>query len=149
MDTGSQLRLQGEGEPGENGGPAGDLFVVIHVKEHEFFKREGDHLVCEVPISFVQAALGNTMKVPVLGEEKMKDLQIPSGTQPGDVLTLTGQGMPNLQRNRRGDLFIKVNIKIPKKLSQRQRELLEEFAKAENLKQTKGEKSFWQKISKS
>ena len=149
VDTGSQLRLQGEGEPGENGGPAGDLFVVIHVKEHEFFKREGDHLVCEVPISFVQAALGNTMKVPVLGEEKMKDLQIPSGTQPGDVLTLTGQGMPNLQRNRRGDLFIKVNIKIPKKLSQRQRELLEEFAKAENLKQTKGEKSFWQKISKS
>jgi molecular chaperone DnaJ len=122
---------------------------MIHVKEHDFFKREGDHLFCEVPISFVQAALGNTMQVPVLGEEKVKDLEIPSGTQPGDVFTLAGQGMPSLQRNRKGDLFIKVNVKIPKKLSQRQRELLAEFAEAEGAKQAKGEKSFWQKISKS
>jgi molecular chaperone DnaJ len=149
VDTGSQLRLQGEGEPGEYEGPAGDLFVVIHVKEHEFFKREGDHLFCEVPISFVQAALGNTMKIPVLGEEKMKDLEIPVGSQPGDVFTLAGQGMPSLQRNRRGDLFIKVNVKIPKRLNLRQRELLEEFAKAEGMKHTKTDKSFWQKISKS
>jgi molecular chaperone DnaJ len=148
VDTGSQLRLQAEGEPGEYGGPPGDLFVVIHVKEHEFFKREGDHLFCEVPISFVQAALGNTMQVPVLGEEKVKDLEIPSGTQPGDVFTLAGHGMPSLQRSRKGDLFIKVNVKIPKRLNQRQRELLEEFAKTDGLKQTKSEKSFWQKISK-
>ncbi len=149
VDTGSQLRLQGEGEPGEYGGPAGDLFVVTHVKEHDFFKREGDHLFCEAPISFVQAALGNTMKVPVLGEKQAVDLEIPSGTQPGDVFTLPGHGMPSLQRNRRGDLFIKVNVMIPKKLNQRQKELLEEFAEAEGLKQTKSEKSFWQKISKS
>jgi molecular chaperone DnaJ len=148
VDTGSQLRLQAEGEPGEYGGPPGDLFVVIHVKEHEFFKREGDHLFCEVPISFVQAALGNTMQVPVLGEEKVKDFEIPSGTQPGDVFTLAGHGMPSLQRSRKGDLFIKVNVKIPKRLNQHQRELLEEFAKTDGLKQTKSEKSFWQKISK-
>jgi molecular chaperone DnaJ len=149
VDTGSQLRLQGEGETGEYGGPAGDLYVVIHVRDHEFFKREGEHLLCEVPISFVQAALGNTVQIPVIGEEGVHDLEIPPGTQPGDVFTLPGLGMPGLQRGKRGELFVKVDVKIPKKLSPHQKELLEEFSETEGVKSTKNEKSFWQKITKS
>ncbi|MBW1920842.1 MAG: molecular chaperone DnaJ [Deltaproteobacteria bacterium] len=149
VDTGSQLRLRGEGEPGEHGGSPGDLFVVIHVKEHEFFKREGDDLLCEVPVSFVQAAVGDTIQIPVLGEENPQELKIPAGTQPGDVFSLRGLGMPSLQRRGRGDLFVRLNVKIPKKLTQRQRELLEEFARIEEEDKKKGGKNFWQKFTKS
>ncbi|MGE5843248.1 MAG: molecular chaperone DnaJ [Deltaproteobacteria bacterium] len=149
VDTGSQLRLQSEGEAGENGGPPGDLFVVIHVKDHDFFKREGEHLLCDIPISFVQAALGNTVTIPVLGNERGEDLHIPAGTQPGDILTLSGLGMPSLQKNKRGDLFIRVSVKIPKKLTPRQKELLEEFSKTEGLKEARDSKRFWQKITRS
>jgi molecular chaperone DnaJ len=149
VDTGSQLRLQGEGEAGENGGPPGDLFVVIHVKDHDFFKREGEHLLCEVPVSFVQATLGNTLTIPVLGNEKGEDLHIPAGTQPGDILTLPGLGMRSLQKSKRGDLFIRVAVKIPKKLTPRQKELLEEFAKSEGIKEARESKKFWQKITRS
>jgi molecular chaperone DnaJ len=106
VDTGSQLRLQGEGEPGDFGGPPGDLFVVIHCKEHEFFKREGNHLMCEIPVSFVQAALGNTISIPLLGDEGDYDLKIPGGTQPGDVLTLSGLGMPGLYRGADGAISL-------------------------------------------
>lgn len=149
VDTGSQLRLRGEGEPGEYGGPPGDLFVVIHVKKHDFFTREGEHLLCEITISFVQAALGGRVNIPVLGkEDKGHDLAIPPGTQPEEVLTLHGYGMPALQRNRRGELFVKINVKIPKKLTQHQRELLEEFAESEGTKTAKKELSFWEKLKK-
>ena len=148
VDTGSQLRLRGEGEPGEYGGPPGDLFVVIHVKEHDFFIREGEHLLCEVPISFVQAALGDTITIPILGKAGTKDLEIPSGTQPGDILSLPGQGMPSLSGNKKGDLFVKVMVKIPKKLNPHQKELLEEFAALESQKKSKKGKNFWQKIRK-
>jgi molecular chaperone DnaJ len=149
VDTGSQLRLQGEGEPGESGGPQGDLFVMIHCKEHDFFKREGAHLICEIPVSFVQAALGNTISIPVLGGDGTHNLEIPAGTQPGDILTLSGLGMPGLQRGKRGDLFVKVNVKIPPKLTARQKELLEEFAETEGRKESGNQKSFWKKITKS
>ena len=149
VDTGSQLRLQGEGEPGESGGTRGDLFVVIHVKEHSFFTREGEHLYCDMPISFVQAALGDTVTIPILGKEEGKGLKIPSGTQPGEVLTLPGLGMPSLQGNIRGDLFARITVEIPKRLNQRQRELLEEFAKTAEPKAFKNGKSFWDKIKKS
>jgi len=151
VDTGSQLRLQGEGEPGEYGGPPGDLFVVIYVKEHAFFKREGDHLLCDVPISFVQAALGGTISIPVLGKEGSHNLDIPSGTQPGEILSLSGFGMPSLQRKRRGDLFVKLTVKIPKKLTANQKELLEAFAASVSVKKngTKNPKTLWQKITKS
>ncbi len=146
VDSGSQLRLRGEGEPGEHGGPPGDLFVVIHVKDHEFFVREGDQLLCEIPLSFVQAALGDIIVIPVLGEQEGQELSIPKGTQPGDVLTLAGFGMPSLQRNRRGDLFIRIKVAIPKKLTEHQKELLEEFAKTEGSKRSKKHKTFWEKI---
>ena len=148
VDTGSQLRLRGEGEPGESGGPPGDLFVVLHVKEHDFFSREGDHLLCEIPISFVQAALGDNIKIPVLGDENNHELKIPQGTQPGEILSLPGQGMPSLRKNRRGDLFVKIAVKIPKRLNQRQKELLEEFAKAKGSNKSKRGKHFWNKIKK-
>ncbi|MBW2028936.1 MAG: molecular chaperone DnaJ [Deltaproteobacteria bacterium] len=144
VDTGSQLRLRGEGEPGEYGGPPGDLIVVIHVEKHPFFDRDGDHLICEVPVSFVQAALGDKIMIPVLGDGGTKELSIPKGTQPGEVLRLSGYGMPNLHRDKRGDLFVKVAVKIPQKLTQRQRELLEEFKKTEDEKK-KGN-HFWQKF---
>jgi len=149
VDTGSQLRLQGEGEPGDFGGPPGDLFVVIHCKEHEFFKREGSHLICEIPVSFVQAALGNKVSIPVPGADGSYELKIPGGTQPGDVLTLSGMGMPGLQGGRRGDLFVRIQVRIPAKLTPRQRQLLEEFADAEGRKEPKSQKSFWKKIGKS
>ena len=148
VDTGSQLRLRGEGEPGEFGAPPGDLFVVIRLQVHTFFAREGDHLLCEIPISFVQAALGDRIKIPVLGQEGEKELKIPGGTQPGEILTLPGEGMPTLRRNKRGDLFTKVTVKIPKELSQRQKEILAEFAKAEDAKKSKRTNSLWHKIKK-
>lgn len=131
VDTGSQLRLRGEGEAGELGGPPGDLFVVIYVKDHDLFKREGDHLYCEIPISFVQAALGDKISIPVLGEEKTCELTIPQGTQPGDVTSIPEKGMPGISKKRRGQLLVKLIVKIPEKLSTRQRELLEEFAESE------------------
>ena len=149
VDTGSQLRLHGEGEAGENGGPPGDLFVVIHVTEHDFFKREGDHLLCEIPVSFVQAALGNTITIPGLGTKGGHELRIPSGTQPGDILTLPGLGMPSLQKNKRGDLYIRVSVKIPKKLTTLQKELLEKFAMSEGTREPRENKKFWQKITSS
>ncbi len=134
VDTGSQLRLRGEGEPGEYGGPAGDLFVVIHVKEHEFFAREEDSLICQIPVSFVQAALGDTLVIPVLGEDGEYELEIPPGTQPGEVIRVPGKGMSSIRgHRRRGDLYVKVIVKVPERLSQRQRELLEAFARTEEL----------------
>jgi molecular chaperone DnaJ len=134
VDNGSQLRLRGEGEPGESGGPSGDLFVVIHVKEHPLFTRDGDNLFCEIPISFVQAALGDKILIPVIGQEEQKEIKVPSGSQPGNVITAADYGMPSLNRKGRGDLYIKLNVVIPKKLNSRQKELLEEFAKAEGAK---------------
>ncbi len=126
VDVGSKLRLNGEGEasPVPNG-PPGDLYVVINVKPHKFFQRDGTDIVCAIDISFVQAALGDEIKVPTLvGEEK---LQIPKGTQYGDAFTLRGEGIASLRSGRRGDQIIKVIIKTPTKLSAKQRELLEEF----------------------
>jgi len=148
VDTGSQLRLRGEGEPGELGGPPGDLFVVIHVKEHDFFTREGDHLFCDVPISFVQAALGDKINIPVIGDDNNHELKIPQGTQPDEILSLPEQGMSSLRKNRRGDLFAKIIVKIPKRLNQRQKELLEEFAQAKGSGKSKKGKHFWNKIKK-
>ncbi|VBB45083.1 chaperone Hsp40, co-chaperone with DnaK [uncultured Desulfatiglans sp.] len=150
VDNGSQLRLRGEGEPGENGGPPGDLFVVVHLKPHEIFSRDGTDLMAEIPISFVQAALGDQIKMPVLGkEEKEVDLEIPDGTQPGDVLKIPGKGMPSLRNQRRGDLYVKVRIQIPRKLNDEQRQLLEAFARTEDKRpggRKKKGKAFWQKV---
>lgn len=130
VETGSRLRVSGEGEAGVGGGPSGDLFVVIHVAEHESFERQGANLYSAVPISFAQAALGTEIKVKTLtGEE---DLKIPAGTQTGTVFRVKGQGMPVLGARGNGDLFVAVTLVTPKTLTKEQRKLLEQLADIED-----------------
>jgi molecular chaperone DnaJ len=125
VEDGTRIRFSGLGEAGAFGGPAGDLYVVLHVKEHSFFEREGNDLQCVVPISFSQAALGTEITVPTLeGEHKMK---IPEGTQSGTSFRIRGKGVPVLNGHGKGDLFVEVRIQTPGKLSKRQRELLIEL----------------------
>lgn len=108
------------------GGPPGDLYVVVNVREHDIFKREGDDIICEVPVSIAQAALGAEIDVPTL--EGTAKLKIPAGTQPGKVFTLRGKGIASLNTGRRGEEMVIINVQIPKNLTKRQKELLEEFA---------------------
>src|SRR6266478_6437767 len=129
VETGSRLRLQAEGESGTLGGPAGDLYVVIHVAEHEQFERQGNNLYASVPVTFAQAALGADVKVPTLnGDESLK---IPAGTQTGTVFRVRGQGMPVLGGRGKGDLFVSVSVVTPTMLNREQRKLLEQLAKIE------------------
>ncbi len=130
VDTGSRLRLTGEGEAGALGGPPGDLYVFIHVEPDDFFQRDNTDVVCQVPIGFVQAALGDTITVPTLdGEDEVK---IPRGTQFGDVFRLPGKGIPSLRNGHRGDQIVQVMIKTPTRVSKKQEQLLREFAKLES-----------------
>ncbi|MFW6147124.1 MAG: molecular chaperone DnaJ [Thermodesulfobacteriota bacterium] len=147
VDTGTQLRIKGEGEPGEGGGPQGDLFVVIFIKDHPFFVRDGDDLRCQVTISFLQAALGTNVSIPVLDDDKDKSIAIPEGVQPEEIIRLKGMGMPSLGRGKGyGDLFVKVGVKIPTRLNQKQRELLMEFEELEKQKIGTKTREFWDKI---
>ena len=126
--SGQQLRLQGEGEVGRAGGPAGHLFVVVHVQEHPFFRREGVNLFCEVPVHFTTLALGGEIQVPTLdGSETVK---VPEGSQTGTTLRLRGKGLPEVNGRGRGDLFATVQVHTPKKLTKEQRQLVEQLAKA-------------------
>lgn len=134
VDNGSRLRLTGEGESGAYGGPPGDLYVFIHVRPHDFFERNGSDVICGIPISFVQATLGDEITVPTLKGEKK--FQIPKGTQPGTVFHLRGEGIPSLKYGKRGDQIIQVNVKTPTNLSKKQESLLKEFAKLEEGKLT-------------
>ena len=130
VETGSRLRVQGEGEGGTQGGGAGDLYVVIHVAEHEQFERQGSNLYEAVPITFAQAALGSEIFVKTLdSEEKLK---IPMGTQTGTVFRLKGKGMPALGGRGRGDLYVSVTLVTPTALTREQRRLLEQLAEVEN-----------------
>ena len=126
VDTGSRLRLTGEGEAGMTGGPPGDLYVFIRVKPHDFFERNNTDVVCQIPISFIQAALGDEVEVPTLNGKRM--LTVPKGTQPGDVFRFQGEGIPSLRYNKRGDQLIQVLIKTPTNLNKKQETLLREFA---------------------
>jgi len=126
VDNGSRLKLRGEGEAGFNGGTAGDLYVVVHVREHELFARQGNDVVIEVPVSFAQAALGSEIDVPTL-EGKIK-LKVAAGTQSGKVMRLKGRGFPDLHGYGRGDELVRIVVETPRRLNARQRELLEEFA---------------------
>jgi molecular chaperone DnaJ len=127
VETGSRLRLRGEGEAGDHGGPGGDLYVFLYVEEHDFFVRSGDDIICRVPVSFVQAALGATIEVPTL-EEKEK-IKIPKGTQNGRTFRLKGKGIPHLQGYGSGDQIIEIFVQIPTDLNKKQEELLKEFEK--------------------
>ncbi|MFH1706429.1 MAG: molecular chaperone DnaJ [Planctomycetota bacterium] len=126
IEDSTRLRVSGEGEVGPNGGPRGDLYCYVFVKEHPFFKRVGNDIICDVPISFTQAALGGTVEVPTLhGRHRLK---IPAGTQPGRVFRMEKLGVRDLHDRGRGDQLVRLNVEVPRKLNRRQRELLEEFA---------------------
>jgi molecular chaperone DnaJ len=126
VDTGARLRSAGSGEAGLRGGPTGDLYVVLHVQPHEIFQRDGDDLICEVPISFVQAALGSEIEVPTLGGKA--SLKVPVGTQNGTVFRLKGKGIKNVQGYGHGDLHVRVTVEVPTHLNAAQRAKLQEFA---------------------
>ncbi|MFX3633696.1 MAG: molecular chaperone DnaJ [Candidatus Pristimantibacillus sp.] len=130
VDDGAQIRLSGEGEGGLRGGPAGDLYVVIRVKSHEFFERENDDIYCEVPLSFVQAALGDEIEIPTL-TEKIK-LKIPAGTQTGTYFRIKGKGVPKLRGYGQGDQHVKVTVVTPTKLSEDKKDLLRQFGGVTN-----------------
>src|SRR5215475_10699380 len=125
VDTGTRLRVAGEGEPGPNGGPAGDLYVVLEVKEHSFFERRGADLYCTIPLSIAQASLGTELQVPGLnGEERLK---IPEGTQSGAVFRIKGKGLPDPHGGGRGDLYYHVRVLTPTKLTKEQRKIMEQL----------------------
>ena len=145
VDSGHQLRLTGMGEPGERGGPSGDLYIVLYVKPHKIFKRNGIDISCTHSISFVKAALGGTIAVPTL-EEKV-NIKIPAGTQSNNIFRLRGKGIFKIGTQRRGDQYVKIIVEIPKKMNDEQKKLLLEFAKlsGEDLEKI-GEKGIFDKI---
>lgn len=132
VDKGSRLRLTGEGESGLYGGPPGDLYVFIHIQPHDFFERDDTDVLCQVPISFVQAALGDQISVPTLNGKR--NLKIPKGTQPGDVFRFRREGIQSLRTHNRGDQIIQVLVQTPTHLSKKQENLLKEFRKLEKHK---------------
>jgi molecular chaperone DnaJ len=145
IDTGHRLRLQGEGEMSEKGGVPGDLHVVINMEEHPIFDRHGDDLLIELPISFPQASLGDEVEVP--SPEEPVNMKIPSGTQSGKIFRLRGKGMPLLNGRGNGDLHIRTFIEVPTKLSDEQKQVLENFAEISGKDIHPQAKSFWQKVA--
>jgi molecular chaperone DnaJ len=145
VESGSRIRLRGEGDAGARGGQAGDLYIVVHVKPHEVFERQGDDIFCEIPINFVQATLGDTIEVPCLdGTEK---LHIPEGTQTGTAFKIRGKGLPNISSGRHGDQHVIVRIMTPTKLSDEQKKLLLEFAESAGAQLNLEEgKSFFERL---
>lgn len=133
VDSGMRLRVPGAGEPSPDGGPPGDLYVVVHVKEHETFQRDGADLYTTQEISFPEAALGATIEVPTLDGKKV-ELAIPPGTQPGEIQRLKGLGMPRLDGHGRGDMYVRLKLVVPKKLTAEQKDLLRKFEGGEGTK---------------
>jgi molecular chaperone DnaJ len=125
VDTGDRIRLSGEGEAGENGGPPGDLYVETLIREHKIFQRDGSNLYCEVPIGFPAAALGGELEVPTLDGKVM--LKIPPGTQSGKMFRMRGKGIKPVRGGPQGDLICRVNVETPVNLTDRQKELVREF----------------------
>ncbi|NNF83608.1 MAG: molecular chaperone DnaJ [Deltaproteobacteria bacterium] len=144
VDNETRLKLRGEGEAGRGGGPAGDLYVVVTVEEHPFFARNGQDLVCEVPITFSQAALGSEIEVPTLAGRKK--LSIPPGTQSAREFVLRGEGVTVINSHRRGNLVVRVVIDVPKKLTKRQKELLTEFQQTAEDSPSPASRSFFEKV---
>ncbi|MEQ8784683.1 MAG: molecular chaperone DnaJ [Pirellulaceae bacterium] len=144
VDDGTRLRIRGEGEPSPDGGPAGDCYCFIRVREHRIFQRDGRHLILHLPISYTQAALGASIEVPTL--EGRDELTIAPGTQSGEVFQIKGRGMPDPHGGRRGNLVVQVAIDVPKKLDRRQEELLRELAELEHANVTPHRKSFLEKL---
>lgn len=144
VDDEMRVRIAGQGEPSPNGGPPGDCYCFINVLPHPLFERDGQHLVCRVPITFAQAALGTTLEVPTL--EGRGELEVPPGTQSGTVFKLGGKGMPDPRRRGLGDLLVQVLIEVPKKLSKEEESLLRELAELERKHVAPERKSFFAKV---
>jgi molecular chaperone DnaJ len=141
-----QLRLTGEGSSGLNGGPSGDLYVLVHIIEHDLFSRQGVDLLCDLPVSFAHLALGHEAEVPVLGGTAR--LKIPAGTQPNDVLRLRGKGMPHLRQRGHGDACYRIVLEVPQKLNARQREALAAFEAASKEEQGPLASAFFERMKK-
>jgi len=146
VSDGQVIRMRGEGGPGPDGTARGDLHCYVRVKPHPLLVRNGNDLVCQVPIAFSQAALGGIIQAPTL--KGSEDIDVPSGTQNGDVITLRGRGLPSLRSGRRGDQHVQVFIEVPKKLSKEQTELLKQYAETEQVAVTPQRKSFLKKLKK-
>ena len=144
VDNESVIPIRGEGEPGVNGGPNGDLYIVLSVKPHKMFKRSGSDLYLEIPISFDQAALGADITVPTL--EGKVSYKVPAGTQPGTTFRLKGKGVKNLRSDKMGDLYVKVNLEVPTKLNHKQKKAIEEMGKAVNEDCYQKKSSFAEKL---
>ena len=148
VDTGSRLRLSGEGEPGLGGGPRGDLYIHVEVKTDDIFTREGNDVLLEVPISFSQAALGDTIRVPTL-YGKAADLKVQAGTQPGQSFRLRNMGIPDLRGYHKGDQIVIVQVEVPTKLNKDQKRLIQELQQAIDDRSTPLRSRFMEKIKKS
>ncbi|MDH3393448.1 MAG: molecular chaperone DnaJ [Desulfobulbaceae bacterium] len=145
VDTGSRMRLQNEGEGGRKGGPAGDLYVIIHVEAHEFFSRHGNDILCRIQLPMVQAALGCKLDIPTIHDTTK--LKIPAGTQSGDSFRIDNEGVPSLRTRERGDMIVEVSVQTPEKLNKRQKELLKEFGEIEaKNRDSKDEDGFFKKL---
>ena len=146
VESNSRLRSSGNGEAGVRGGPAGDLYVFLQVKPHEIFSREGDDLLCEVPVSFIQATLGAEIEVPTL--QGKATVKIPAGTQPGTLLRLKGRGVKNLQGYGQGDLHVRIQVEVPTHLNSEQKQKLAEFAALCDGKEMPLSQGFFEKAKK-
>jgi molecular chaperone DnaJ len=147
VDNDTRVRLSGEGDAGVNGGPHGDLYIFVTVRKHDLFKRGGNDLFMEVPVTFADAALGTKIEVPTLDGQRTT-VEIPEGTQPGDQVRLRGKGMPVVNSSAHGDLYVEVAVEVPTKLSKEQRKLLEEFRKASGGKNHPAHDSFFKKLGR-
>ena len=144
VDTGSRLRVSGEGDSGARGGPSGDLYVMIQVEDHEFFERRDDDLFCHVPISFSQAALGAAINVPTLDGDEL--LKIPAGTQPESVFRIRGAGIARANGRGQGDLYVNVSVNVPKKLTRDQKELIVQLGDLDNQENQPIQKKILEKV---
>ncbi len=144
IDNGQTMQLAGKGEPGEKGGPNGDLLITVRIKPHQMFKRDGYNVYIDLPVTFVDAVLGATVKVPTI--DGLVEYDIPEGTQPGTIFKLRGKGIPYIRSKNRGDEYVKVDVEVPKGLTQKQKELLREFEALSEGKNYKKKKSFTDKM---
>jgi molecular chaperone DnaJ len=145
VDSGTRLRMTGQGEPGANGGPTGDLYIFLDVKDHAFFERRGSDLHCEIPVSFPQAALGAKIKIPTLHGED--DFEVPEGTQSGQVFRQRGKGLPN-PHGGRGDLYVSIRVVVPSKLTREHRRLLDQLGQSMKVENKPAQRtySFFDKV---
>ncbi len=142
VEDGTRLKIRGEGEAGRNGGPNGDLYIFINVRKHSFFDRRGNDVYCEVPITITQAVLGGEIEVPTIDGKKVK-IKIPSGTQSGKVFRIKGMGFPDIHTKRKGDMYVRVKVYIPEKLTSRQKELFKELSKTLDENKNPNPRSFF------